>query len=186
MTSAQVPADAAQAPVDAAQAQADAAQAQVDAAQADAQAQAPEQLPILSYYTLNSKNYITSFPTTYFPLKKGTGHECDNCTYYASIGDVLLGFCRNCCLFYNCNFVELVIPHYLHFGDHITEIEIETIKSILSNGDSTLIDETHCTCALAWLSDSESDEDADAYAYADAEAEADADADSETYHELNA
>lgn len=155
---------------------------QADAAQQQA---APEQLPILSYYTINSKNYITSFPTTYFPLKNGTGHECENCVYYASIGDVLLGFCRNCCLFYNCNFVELAIPHYLHFGDHITEIEIETIKSILFIDDSTPIYEPQCSCAFAWLSDSESDNDAyaeaEAYAEAHAEAHAHAYAYADTY-----
>jgi hypothetical protein len=133
-----------------------------------AQAQAAAQAQVMSYYTLNNKNYITSFPTTYFPLKKGTGHECTNCIYYASIGDVLIGFCKNCSELYNCHFVELSNPWDLQFGNHITDIEIETIKSLLFSENITQIDEPYC----AWLSDSDSD--------------ADADADSETYHELHA
>lgn len=84
----------------------------------------------IPHYTLNGKNYIESFPTQYFPLKKGTGYECKNCVYYSSMDEVLIGFCHNCSELYDCGFVDLFDYNNIGFANYITESEKKIIYNV--------------------------------------------------------
>jgi hypothetical protein len=84
----------------------------------------------IPHYTLNGTNYISSFPTQYFPLKKGTGPECANCVYYSSLDEVFIGFCYNCIESYDCGHVDLFDYNNLFLPHYITEEEEKIIYDL--------------------------------------------------------
>jgi len=70
----------------------------------------------IPYYIHNGQKYITSFPTSLFPLKPNTGpQKCLNCQVYGIIDEVFIGFCANC--------------HHFEYDDKygsLTDVNVET------------------------------------------------------------
>jgi len=115
----------------------------------------------LNYYTHNGQKYITSFPSTLFPLKTSTGpQECKNCEFYGTIQDgVFVGFCENCNHSYDNQFEsrtdvsavgaieshclpELVLPNYITDAEFIIiqHIFIDELKNIKKKSPNTATD----------------------------------------------
>ena len=123
----------------------------------------------LQFYIHNGQKYITSFPTTLFPLKSGTGpQECKNCEFYGTTQDgVFVGFCENCNHSYDNQFEsrtdvsavsaieshclpELVLPNYITDAEFIIiqhifidELKNYQKKSPDNNSDLNFI---YCEC----------------------------------------
>jgi len=122
----------------------------------------------LNYYTHNGQKYITSFPSTLFPLKTSTGpQECKNCEFYGTIQDgVFVGFCENCIHSYDNQFESrtdvsvvgaiesqclpgLVLPNYITDAEYIViqRIFIDEIKKISKNPpDNNDANFVYCEC----------------------------------------
>ena len=115
----------------------------------------------LQFYIHNGQKYITSFPTTLFPLKSDTGpQECKNCEFYGTTQDgVFVGFCENCNHSYDNQFEsrtdisvvgaieshclpELVLPNYITDAEFIIiqRIFIDELKNIKKNSPNTATD----------------------------------------------
>jgi len=115
----------------------------------------------LQFYIHNNQKYITSFPTTLFPLKSGTGpQECKNCEFYGTTHDgVFIGFCENCNHSYDNQFEsrtdvsvigaieshclpELVLPNYITDAEFIIiqRIFIDELKNIKKKSPNTATD----------------------------------------------
>ena len=123
----------------------------------------------LQFYIHNGQKYITSFPTTLFPLKSDTGpQECKNCEFYGTTQDgVFVGFCENCNHSYDNQFEsrtdvsavgaieshclpELVLPNYITDAEFIIiqhifidELKNYQKKSPDNNSDLNFI---YCEC----------------------------------------
>ena len=115
----------------------------------------------LQFYIHNGQKYITSFPTTLFPLKSDTGpQECKNCEFYGTTQDgVFVGFCANCNHSYDNQFEsrtdvsavgaieshclpELVLPNYITDAEFIIiqHIFIDELKNIKKKSPNTATD----------------------------------------------
>jgi len=115
----------------------------------------------LKFYIHNGQKYITSFPTTLFPLKSDTGpQECKNCEFYGTTQDgVFVGFCENCNHSYDNQFEsrtdvsavgaieshclpELVLPNYITDAEFIIiqHIFIDELKNIKKKSPNTATD----------------------------------------------
>ena len=123
----------------------------------------------LQFYIHNGQKYITSFPTTLFPLKSGMGpQECKNCEFYGTTQDgVFVGFCANCNHSHDNQFEsrtdvsvigaieshclpELVLPNYITDDEFIIiqrifidEIKKYQKKSPDNNDDINFV---YCEC----------------------------------------
>ena len=125
-------------------------------------------------FTLEGKKYINSFPRSYFPIPTGSGHECENCQAYSSIGDILFGLCRNCSYYMRYSNAEitelrlpLIIPSYITEQEKTFIYNNYTTDPIINNSSPILMKDKNDNESKVDLVEDNNDDDE--YMYSDNE-----------------